>query len=197
MAIPDYYLKLLFLGDFFSSPKRKSRRKIAAILALLLLTACQPTPEAEPVVNKAEGRLEQLIVAEPETRPEPERTVGERVGAPERVEEAMSGHVYGGELSVKIDAEVEVPQATKVPVYTARFRTFSAQEKEALTKKLLGDGPYFDGNKDRAIYARCSNMVALYTAWLKALDEGCYGPGQQENYDFQRTSICWTTSASR
>lgn len=186
MAIPDYFLKLLFLGDFFSSPKRKSRRKIAAILALILLTACQPTPTQEPVVNKAEGRLEQLIVAEPEISPEPERTVGERVGAPKRVEEELSGHVYGGELSVKIDAEVEVPQATKVPVYTARFRTFSAQEKEALTKKLLGDGPYFDGNKDRAIYARCSNMVALYTAWLKALDEGCYGPGQQENYDFQR-----------
>ena len=130
--------ELLFLGDFFSSPKRKSRRIPIALFAVLLLAACQPTPEADAVTNKAEGRLEQLIVAAPE----------------------------------------------RVPVYTVRFRTFSTEEKEALTKKLLGDGPYFDGDRDRAIYANRDNMVRLYEAWLKALDEGCYGPGQQENYDF-------------
>ena len=157
-------------------------------LAVLLLTACQPTPEAEPVVNKAEGRLEALIVSAPEESPAPEVTLRERVGAPERVAEELSGHVYGGELTVKIDAPVEVPEVTRVPVYTVRFRTFTAEEKEALTKQLLGNGPYFDGNRDRAIYARCSNMVELYTAWLKALDEGCYGPGQQENSDFMRNA---------
>ena len=160
--------------------------------ALLLLVACQPTPEVEPVVNKAEGRLEEMIAATPTTAPEsspaPAETVRDRVGAPERVSEELSGHVYGGELSVKIDATVEVPEVTRVPVYTVRFRTFTAGEKEALTRKLLGDGPYFDGNRDRSIYARCDNMVALYTAWLKALDEGCYGPGQQENYDFMRNA---------
>ena len=178
--------ELLFLGDFFSLPKRKSRRIPVALFALLLLAACQPTPEVDPVTNKAEGRLEQLIVAAPEESAAPVRTVRERVGAPEAVQEDLTGHVYGGQLIVHIDAQVEVPEVSRVPVYTVRFRTFSTEEKEALTKKLLGDGPYFDGNRDRAIYANCDNMVRLYEAWLKALDEGCYGPGQQENYDFHR-----------
>ena len=178
--------ELLFLGDFFSSPKRKSRRISVVLLSLLLLAACQPTPEVDPVTNKAEGRLEQLIVAAPEESAAPERTVRARVGAPKAVQEDLSGHVYGGQLTVHIDARVEVPEVSRVPVYTVRFRTFSTEEKEALTKKLLGDGPYFDGNRDRAIYANCDNMVRLYEAWLKALDEGCYGPGQQENYDFHR-----------
>ena len=164
------------------------KRFFCLLLCLLTLIACQPTPTEDVVANKAEGRLEELIVEAPEESAPPEWTVKQRVGAPERVEEELSGHVYGGELSVKIDAAVSVPEVTKVPVYTVRFMTFSPEEKEALTKKLLGDGPYFDGNRDRSIYARCSNMVDLYTAWLKALDEGCYGPGQQENYDFMRNA---------
>ena len=93
--------ELLFLGGFFSSPKRKSRKIIAVILAFtLLLAACQPTPETDAVTNKAEGRLEQLIVAAPEESAAPERTVGARVGAPEAVQEDLSGHVYGGQLIV-------------------------------------------------------------------------------------------------
>ena len=164
------------------------RMVLLLLCALPLLTACQPTPEADAVTNKAEGRLEELIVAQPEASAAPEMTVRARVSAPERVKEDLSGHVYGGELTVHIDAEVTVPEVTRVPVYTVRFKTFSPEEKEALTKKLLGDGPYFDGNRDRAIYARCDNMVKLYTAWLKALDEGCYGPGQQENYDSMRNA---------
>ncbi len=164
------------------------KKLFCLVLAALLLTACQPTPTEDVVVNKTEGRLEELIVTQPEASEAPEMTVRARVNAPERVKEDLSGHVYGGELSVHIDAPVTVPEVTRVPVYTVRFKTFSPEEKEALTKKLLGDGPYFDGNRDRAIYARCDNMVKLYTAWLKALDEGCYGPGQQENYDSMRNA---------
>ena len=164
------------------------KKLFCLVLAALLLTACQPTPTEDVVVNKTEGRLEELIVAAPEQSEAPEMTVRARVGVPERVKEDLSGHVYGGELTVHIDAPVTVPEVTRVPVYTVRFKTFSPEEKEALTRQLLGDGPYFDGNRDRSIYARCDNMVKLYTAWLKALDEGCYGPGQQENYDSMRNA---------
>ena len=162
------------------------KKLFCLVLAALLLTACQPTPTEDVVVNKTEGRLEELIVAQPEASEAPEMTVRARVNAPERVKEDLSGHVYGGELTVHIDAEVTVPEVTRVPVYTVRFKTFSPEEKEALTKQLLGDGPYFDGNRNRSIYAGCDNMVQLYTAWLKALDEQCYGPGQSDNYDFER-----------
>ena len=114
---------------------------VLLLTALLLLAACQPTPAEEVVVNKAEGRLEELIVAEPEASPAPERTVRERVGAPETVTEDLSGHVYGGQLTIHIDGPVVVPEVTRVPVYTVRFRAFDPQEKEALTKRLLGTAP--------------------------------------------------------
>ena len=105
------------------------KRTIAILTALLLLTACQPTPEADVVVNKTEGRLEELLVATPEASPAPEVKLKVRVNAPESVREDLSGHVYGGQLIVHIDAAVEVPEVSRVPVYTVRFRTFSAQEK--------------------------------------------------------------------
>ena len=113
------------------------------------------------VVNKTEGKLEELLVATPEASPAPEVKLKAWVNAPESVREDLNGHVYGGQLIVHIDAPVEVPEVSRVPVYTVRFRTFRTQEKEALTKKLLGDGPYFDGKRDRALYANCDNMVRL------------------------------------
>ena len=58
------------------------KRVLILLLALLLLAGCQPTPEADVVMNKTEGRLEELIVAAPKASAAPERTVRERVGAP-------------------------------------------------------------------------------------------------------------------
>ena len=52
-----HFCELLFLGDFFSSPKRKSRRIAIVFLMALLLAACQPTPRSEVVVNKGDGTL--------------------------------------------------------------------------------------------------------------------------------------------
>ena len=92
-------------------------------------------------MNKTEGRLEQLIVATPAVSAAPEMTVRARVGAPERVKEDLSGHVYGGELTVHIDAPVTVPEVTRVPVYTVRFKTFSPEEKEAPGRGVLRPRP--------------------------------------------------------
>ena len=47
------------------SLKRKSGKIPVFLLSLLLLTACQPTPTEDVVTNKAEGRLEALIAADP------------------------------------------------------------------------------------------------------------------------------------
>ena len=61
--------KLLFLGDFFSSSKRKTRRIAIALLALLLFAACQPTPAEDVVMNKAEGPLSKGTVTQSVTVP--------------------------------------------------------------------------------------------------------------------------------
>ena len=70
--------ELFFFRRFFFSLKRKSGKITVILLSILLLAACQPTPETDAVTNKAEGRLEQLIVAAPEASAAPERASARR-----------------------------------------------------------------------------------------------------------------------
>lgn len=71
----------------------------------LLLTACQPTPETEAVVNKNDGKLEQAIGANPLPKAQEEY--------PERLTLAPFGNKT---FSVKMDAAVEVPDVGQFPV---------------------------------------------------------------------------------
>lgn len=104
MYIHDYFLKFLFFGTFFSLPKRK--KCIISLVALsILLTACQPTPEVEAVVNKSDGKLEQVIGAEPLSKAQEEY--------PERLTLAPFGN---DSFSVEVDAAVEAPDVGRLPV---------------------------------------------------------------------------------
>ena len=95
------------------------KRILCLLLCLLTLIACQPTPRSDVVTNKAEGRLEALIVSAPEASASPEETIRTRVGAPEHMTDSVSGKVYGGTMDVTIDAAVTVPDVAAVPVYRA------------------------------------------------------------------------------
>lgn len=104
MSIHDLFLKFLFFGTFSSLPKRK--KCIISLVALsILLTACQPTPEAEAVVNKSDGKLEQVIGADPLPKAQEEY--------PERLTLAPFGN---DAFSVEMDAVVEAPDVGRVPV---------------------------------------------------------------------------------
>ena len=104
MSIHDLFLKFLFFGTFSSLPKRK--KCIISLVALsILLTACQPTPEAEAVVNKSDGKLEQVIGADPLPKAQEEY--------PERLTLAPFGN---DAFSVEMDAVVEVPDVGRFPV---------------------------------------------------------------------------------
>ena len=164
-------------------------KKIFALflLSILLLTACQPTPRDDVVANKAEGRLEALIaataapvqeVAVPGAArlesPTPTETVRERVGAPERLIDAVSGKVYGGTMDVSIDATVTMPDVATVPVYRAALVPSSPEEKEQIAKAILGDGPYIYRQNHRAWN---ESNIRYYQAWLNALDDQPYCPG--------------------
>lgn len=152
------------------------KRCIIFLLTLLLLAACQPTPEEEIVVNKAEGGLEQAIHQSkpvPSDAPETESgTLRQTLGAPERWTDAYEGAIYGGTLVVSIDAAVEVPEVNRVPVFAGRLDGPRAEETERLTKLLLGEGPYYQVVYDRK--AEALEKVKLYQAWLDAIDEGLY-----------------------
>ena len=129
------------------------KRIFALLLCLALLTACVPTPEEDLVANKAEGRLEGLIeedAVEAYAPSSESRSLKSRLGAPDTVQEELTGKVWGGTMHVNIDAAVEVPDVSAVPVCTIGKKRFSAAEKEQLVKSAIGDGPYYDPNRSIA-----------------------------------------------
>ena len=90
---------------------------LCALLAVLLpLSACQPTPEEDVVVNKGEGTMEAAVAA-PAAAPY-------RYEAPERWVETFTAR----DQTVRIDAGVEVPDDEYHPVLLVERRSFDAQQ---------------------------------------------------------------------
>ncbi len=198
------------IGSESNRMRNSIKSGLCLLLGAALLFGCVPTPTEEAVTNKAEGRLENLIL---ETRPidgyaiapeskepqsdsaqltEPEHaektdenrsnTLRFSLGAPDRVTDSFSGKVYGGTLNVKIDAETEIPNVAAVPVFTVRVKTFTPEERERMTKALLGDGPYYNFNRDLAIKVSEEQNIEQQTKELTDLDNRIYG----ENYNYEQ-----------
>lgn len=166
------------------------------LIAALLLCACQPTPDEEPVIHKNEGTLEQQLAATPVpeyqtdtveavggSAPDDvpkENTLRKAVGAPETLTEKFDGEAVGAHLYIEIDAAVDVPNVEKVPVLRGQVGYEPDKAAERLTKLLLGDGPYIrPGFDDRA---RLQAHMEFYRRWIEALNDQPYGP----NADYAR-----------
>ena len=163
------------------------KRIITLFFAVLLFIACVPTPEEEIVINKVEGKLEETIgnaapveeytvsdeggTASAEAS-QPAGTLKSALGVPEHLIDTCSGVVYGGTMDVLIDADVDVPNVSAVPVCRVALGAFSAEEKERTAKSLLGDGPYIRRSNHRA---SAESNLRRYQAWLNALETKPYG----------------------
>ena len=102
---------------------------LCALLAVLLpLSACQPTPEEDVVVNKGEGTMEAAVAA-PAAAPY-------RYEAPERWVETFTAR----DQTVRIDAGVEVPDDEYHPVLLVERRSFDAQQAVDYYTALFGEG---------------------------------------------------------
>ncbi len=134
----NHFLKLFFFRRFFFSLKRKSGKIPVVLLCILLLTACQPTPTEEVVVNKGDDTLETVIHSEPQASGEAAQTVQDALGVPETVQRTVSGPVYGGTLHVEMDAAVHMPQVSRVPVLRAGRLHPSAEDKRRIAETLTG-----------------------------------------------------------
>ncbi len=88
----------------------------AALLASLFLTACQPTPEQEVVINKSDGTLENAIAQTP-------AAAETAYDAP--VHYTGSDSYFDGLMQVIFDMDVTVPGATRYPIYTAAPAEFT------------------------------------------------------------------------
>ena len=102
---------------------------LCALLAVLLpLSACQPTPEEDVVVNKGEGTMEAAVAA-PAAAPY-------RYEAPERWVETFTAR----DQTVRIDAGVGVPDDEYHPVLLVERRSFDAQQAVDYYTALFGEG---------------------------------------------------------
>lgn len=155
---------------------------LGLLASLMLFTACLPTPEADIVVNKAEGRLGELIEegipveeftvsVDPNVPEREQRTLRSILGAPEHMTDSLKARVFGGRLEVVIDADVIVPDVTKLPVYSAELLELTPEEKERITKDLLGDGPYCSYNDSIAERQQLLSEIQRFTDEISNLEQ--------------------------
>ena len=105
----------------------------SAIVALLLLCACVPTPETDYVVNKGDNIVEQKLSAtnEPETGDKPETAL------PFPTHWTEEPFVVGNRVTVAIDAEIVQKSDAVYPVYRTRERKFTDEDAIELATALL------------------------------------------------------------
>lgn len=123
-------------GLFMKKKTVLSVRLAAAALALVMLlvcftTACQPTPEKPPVVNKADGALEKKITQAPSSG----KNIREALSIPERWVDSFS---YGdGKIKFSVDAAIEIPDAEKVPVAEVSPVAFTQERVDKMISVLI------------------------------------------------------------
>lgn len=118
------------------------KRLFAWLLILLMLVACQPTPEEEFVVNKGDGVLTEKIADVPAEE--------KRFEAPARVDEI----IHGQGLTVELAAEVVLPAVDCYPVAEVVSQTYDAAwARDMLTR--IADGRRLLVRESEA----CANMT--------------------------------------
>ena len=171
-----------------------------ALLALLLLTACQPTPTTDVVVNKGEGKLEEMIHGDPaEHSAESNGRAGDEsidilwdaLGVPDTTSLDISGPVYGGTLHVEMDAALHLPEVSKVPVLLVGRLHPGAAQKQQIAETITGRRVFF--GTDPLGNQRWLNTLEREKKELAALDNKPYGP----NADYGSLQREYTESIQR
>ena len=107
---------------------------------LLLLCACQPTPEKPVVIQKDMEQMLEKAQAAPEADLEarPETSLSERYAIPQQMKLAITG--AEGRLSISIDAPVTVPER-ELPLARVSPAQFGQDTVTAFYDALVGDTP--------------------------------------------------------
>lgn len=143
------------VGDFSHSPYGGSMcKKITSLLLvilLLVLTACQPTPESEVVVNKGDGVFEQKIEEAKKEQNSAEKTETEAPCASSEpaptempvyeFESHWTDTVSLKNFNVDIDVDVEAPTVANFPVYRVKAGQFVPDDERIKTvcNVLMGE----------------------------------------------------------
>ncbi len=111
------------------------------VMLMLVLPACQATPESDAVVNKGSGSLEEAVLEKAESNEELEKTEDRIVWS-----EKKSVNTEIGECSVSVSMDIEMPvEPENVPVYLIEPGNFGMDMIKMAVDFFL-DGKLYDGD---------------------------------------------------
>ena len=129
---------------------------IALLMALSLLSACQPTPEVEPVAQKdSEALIEQVEVAEED--------VADMAKAPEsrHITRELTEVSQRTGIDITIDADVVLPETDAIPVARVQNGELDMSVLENIWK-ILGNGSGMLEDFPRSYYEGQASMWMEY-----------------------------------
>ena len=129
---------------------------IALLMALSLLSACQPTPEVEPVAQKdSEALIEQVEVAEED--------VADMAKAPEtrHITRELSEASQRTGIDITIDADVVLPETDAIPVARVQSGELDMQVMENIWR-LIANGSGMLEDFPRSYYEGQARMWMEY-----------------------------------
>ena len=133
---------------------------IALLMALSLLSACQPTPEVEPVAQKdSEALIEQVEVAE--------EGVADMAKAPEsrHITRELAEVSQKTGIDITIDADVVLPETDAIPVARVQNGELDMSVLENIWK-ILGNGSGMLEDFPRSYYEGQARM------WMEFRENG-------------------------
>jgi hypothetical protein len=135
---------------------------ILALILMLLLTGCQPTPEAPVVVGKNDGdnKVTALFGETSETEGSYEASESWKEETP----------ITSGKLSVMIDAEISGPNVTKFPVVKVGDHVFTQAEADKIIAILSEGNELFPITMTREDKVRYLLAAKARLAELKAIE---------------------------
>lgn len=112
-------------GIFMKDDSKTGAKLVSALLAAVLLltcftTACQPTPAKPAIINKNDGKLEQILHATPQP-PAAYKAAGR-----------WNETTKNDKLKIVIDTDVYMPDVTEYPVVKLERATFTQQRVDGL-----------------------------------------------------------------
>ena len=129
---------------------------IALLMALFLLSACQPTPEVEPVAQKdSEALIEQVEVAEED--------VADMAKAPEtrHITRALTEVSQKTGIDITIDADVVLPETDAIPVARVQSGVLDMSVLENIWE-IVGNGSGMLEDFPRSYYEGQASMWMEY-----------------------------------
>lgn len=121
---------------------------ITLLITILLLTACQPTPEEAVVVGKGKEQINNMLdkaVTTPAPSAENDATpapIALSYDAPERLEYTLHSELTRAEITVDINAPIILPENAP-PIVSVKPKDISYEQVSSLVNLIKGERPLY------------------------------------------------------